>query len=158
VDGDDGAIDGSGTGGHSFYSNFAASTLTITFSAAALGALPTHAGLVWTDVGNVTSGTTGFGPVTFAAADQNGASLGSIGPFALGDGVFNGSTAEDRFFGVVNPGGISSITISMSNSVDWEVDHLQFGRVAASAVPEPGFAALLCASAPVGLLLLRRRK
>src|SRR5262245_58046922 len=62
VDGDDGAIDGSGTRGHSFFSNSTQSTLTFTFNAAALGgALPTAVGIVWTDVGTVTSGTPGFG-------------------------------------------------------------------------------------------------
>lgn len=137
VDADDGAIDGSGTGGHSFFSKSENSTLTITFSAAALGGhLPTHVGIVWTDVG-LTSGTQGLGAVAFSAVDGLGASLGSIGPFNLGDLAVEGGTAEDRFFGVVDPGGILSITISIPDSNDWEVDHLQYG-FAALALPEPG--------------------
>src|SRR5262245_33520243 len=40
VDGDDGAIDGSGTGGHSFLTS-SSTFLTITFSASVLGQLPT---------------------------------------------------------------------------------------------------------------------
>jgi hypothetical protein len=152
VDGDDGAIDGSGIAGHSYISN-SSTSLTFTFNAAALGGkLPTSVGIVWTDVGTVTSGTFGFGPVSFSATDQNGASLGSIGPFTLGDGAINGGTAEDRFFGVTNAGGISSITITTANSTDWEVDHLQYG--ASAPVPEPSSLALLAASA--GSVVVRR--
>ncbi len=152
VDGDDGVIDGSGTGGHSFYSGQATSSLTITFDAPLLGGLlPTHAGIVWTDVGSSTP-TSGFDDVTFSALDASGVSLGSIGPFLLGDGLVTGETAEDRFFGVVNLAGISSFTITMSNSVDWEVDHVQFGT---TAIPEPSGLALISLGA--GVVLLRRR-
>src|SRR5215204_4406309 len=51
VDGDDGAIDGSGSDGHSLWSNFASSYFQFDFDAGTLDALPTHVGLVWTDVG-----------------------------------------------------------------------------------------------------------
>jgi hypothetical protein len=156
VDGDDGVVDGTGTGGHSYYSSFAQTALTITFDAASLGGhLPTHAGIVWTDVGAVTGGALGFGPVIFSALDRLGNSIGAIGPFTLGDGDAQGGTAEDRFFGVVASSGISSITIAMSNSVDWEIDHLQYG-FQATPLPEPASVALLGA----GLLALatcRRR-
>ena len=132
VDADDGVVDGSGTNGHSFYSNLSTSNLTVTFSAAALGGnLPTHAGIVCTDVGQVTSGTPGFGTVTFAARDADGVPLGSITQTNFGNGAAFGSgagaVAEDRFFGVINSIGISSIAMSVANSVDWEVDHLQYG-------------------------------
>src|SRR5687767_14985597 len=50
VDADDGAIDGSGLDGGSYFSNAATSTFEFVFDAGVLGALPTHAGLVWTDV------------------------------------------------------------------------------------------------------------
>src|SRR5258705_12020261 len=48
VDADDGAIDGSGTNGHSV---FGAGTpgITFTFDATVLGHLPTQVGIVWTD-------------------------------------------------------------------------------------------------------------
>lgn len=154
VDADDLAIDGSGTRGHSFYSGGQNATLTITFDAAVLGSLPTAAGIVWTDVGLVTSGTAGFGDVTFSATGPGGASLGSIGPVTLGDGVSTGETREDRFFGVTNAAGITSITISMSNSTDWEVDHLQFLTAAPAAVPEPASLGLAAAG---GLTLFGRR-
>ena len=73
--------------------------------------------------------------------------MGSSGPSILGEGTITGGTAEDRFFGVTNPAGILSITISMANSIDWEVDHLQYGI----AVPECATASLLGVG---GLMLL----
>lgn len=119
--------------GSSYY--LTVSTVTFTFS----GALPTHAGIVWTDVGSEIGGILdGIADVVFEALDENGITLGAIGPVALGDGTAAPMTGEDRFFGAVNAGGISSITISTPTSDDWEVDHLQFG-----VIPEPGTATLL---------------
>src|SRR5262245_24436385 len=71
VDADDGVIDGSGTGGHSYLSNFQNTSLTFTFNAGALGGhLPTDAGIVWTDVGQNNIGDTiGSKPVNFSARD-----------------------------------------------------------------------------------------
>jgi hypothetical protein len=144
VDADDGMIDGSGSGAHSSYSA-GQQKLVFAFSAAALGTLPTHVGIVWTDVGfvlsdNNTLPATAKGHVVFEAFDALGQSLVPIGPYLVGDGEYAGQTVEDRFFGVIHAGGISRIEISMptidnldSGSNDWEVDHLQFGV----AVPEP---------------------
>jgi hypothetical protein len=158
VDGDDGTIDGFGTAGRSFYSGGNNRTLTFTFDAAALGgALPTYAGIAWTDVGSVTSGTYGFGGVTFSAIDSAGNSLGAIGPVTLGDGLVAGQTAEDRLFAVASLAGIRSITISMDNSTDWEVDHLQYGAIRPAAIPEPSSVALLGLGA-AGLLVAARRR
>lgn len=139
VDADDAVIDGSGSAGTSWYSNGLRS-VSFTFDESVLGALPTHAGIVWTDVG-FTDTLFCIGDVVFEAFDQNGISLGSIGPVTLGDGQADGGSAEDRFFGAVNLGGISSITLSMPQSGDWEMDHLQFG-----SVPSPGAVALLVAA------------
>lgn len=145
VDADDGAVNGTGTGGRSFYSGGANSSLTITFNASALGGnLPTHVGIVWTDVGNATP-TLGFGDVLFSALGANGDALGNIGGSLLGDGSAGGATAEDRFFGVSDPTGISQITLSMPGSVDWEVDHLQYGFARAATVSEPGSLLLMAA-------------
>lgn len=154
VDADDGTIDGSGLGGFSVYSGNTLSTFRFEFDAAALGSLPTYAGIVWTDVGNVLSGNLGFGGVTFRAFGPGNVSLGSIGPFLLGDGIATGTTAEDRFFGVIDSGGISAIEISMDNSVDWEVDHLQYG---VQAVPEPGSLALMLSGGAMLMWIVRRR-
>jgi PEP-CTERM motif len=122
--------------GRSYYSN-GAKVLTFTFS----GPLPTHAGIVWTDVGDEDGGVfDGYADVVFRAFDQNGASLGIIIALQLGDGGTAPATGEDRFFGAVNTAGISAIRISMPTSADWEADHLQFGI---AAVPEPGTGLLL---------------
>lgn len=152
VDGDDGAIDGSGQGGHSWFSNASTTSFQFTFNAALLGALPTHVGIVWTDIGQSVTGGLGTGAVTFEAFDENGLSLGIVGPTVLGDGSVGGGTAEDRFFGATNASGISSITISV-NSADWEVDHLQYG-LAADSIPEPS-TVVLCSLSLLGLALRR---
>lgn len=118
VDCDDGDIDGSGLDGDSFFGD---ANMIFTFHADALGTLPTHAGIVWTDGG-------GGATVTFEAFDASGLSLGTVtGSHA--DSSNNGETDEDRFYGVINPAGISAIQIS-HNSGGLEVDHLQFGGAA----------------------------
>jgi hypothetical protein len=134
VDGDDGSVDGSGTNGRSLYSTGSQTNFTVTFNAASLGGhLPTHAGIVCTDIGDVFFGQLGFGNVIFSARNSNGEPLGSIVATNFGNGSVAGNgvnaTSEDRFFGVINPGGISSISITAENSQDWEVDHLQYGYV-----------------------------
>jgi hypothetical protein len=128
--------------GYSYYSN-GATVLSFNFS----GSLPTHAGIVWTDVGCLIGEACppiglGMGNVYFEAFDENSASLGQIGPSFLGDGAANGGTAEDRFFGATNGTGISKIVIWMPDSNDWEVDHLQYG-IDPSLVPEPATGALV---------------
>lgn len=123
------------------------------------GRLPTHAGIVWTDVGfqdgeSIPGQFVGVGNVFFSAIDGEGTLFS--GPAALlGDGFVNGGTAEDRFFGAVSKRGIRSITIAMPSSTDWEVDHLQYG---VAAVPEPTSWALMIAGfGLVGWSIRRRR-
>ena len=125
VDEDDGAIDGSGAAGQAMWS-LGNPGIEFSFDADDLGgSLPTHAGIVWTD---------GSGTWTFEAFDAAGGSMGTV-TAALGDGVFLGATADDRFFGAINPDGISKIKIGNPNSGGGiEVDHLQYGR----AVEETG--------------------
>lgn len=117
VDADDGAIDGSGLGGHSLFSGDGGAGITITFSQATLGGFPTQVGIVWTD---------GGGTTTFEAFDALGASLGTVGPVAIADASNSGETAEDRFFGVIFAGGISAIRVS-NTAGGIELDHLQYG-------------------------------
>ena len=128
VDADDGAIDGSGSGGHSYYSYGPDGPIIFAFDEAVLGGYPTHAGIVWTD-GNQNA------TVTFEAFDYSSNSLGTV-VAVVGDDSIWGTTAEDRFFGVTNAAGISAIAISITGgtpvggySGGIEVDHLQYGGV-----------------------------
>lgn len=129
VDGDDGATaDLSGTAGHSFFSTNGQAGITFSFDATVIGALPTHAGIVWTD---------GGGETTFEAFGANGVSLGTIGPIAIADDSHSGTIRDDRFFGVIHQGGISAIKLRNSSG-GIEVDHLQYSVVAPPAGESDG--------------------
>lgn len=114
----------SGNSGYTWYFN-GVSSITFTFSAELLGALPNHAGLIWTDAGlaNVREGSDS---ILFEAFDTANNLLGIIGPSALGDGLFAGQTAEDRFFGITSASGIESVRISLLHSTEQGVDKLQY--------------------------------
>ena len=146
VDSDDGAVDGFGSHGNNWLSNSA--TTGFTFDAAPLGALPNHAGFVWTD------GPFGTA-VAFTAWGADGVTIVCsipAGP-AFGDNSFGGETAEDRFIGCSNAGGISRIEATNTLGGDIEVDHLQYGWAPSRSVPEP---ALISLFALGGALALRR--
>lgn len=146
VDDDAGSIDGKGRSGHSFSSG-SSKSITFSFSNSSKG-LPTMAGLVWTD-GKKDS------IVKFRAWDKSGDLIGKI-KVKLGDLSRNGSTAEDRFFGLTSNKGISRIQIA-SNYSGFEIDHLAFGYGAAlSVVPLPA-PALLGLVGLAGVGLWRRR-
>lgn len=147
VDGDDGAIDGLGRAGRSWY--LGVTTVTFTFAPVA-GEYPTHAGLVWTDIGAVTSGAFGTGSLVFEAFAPDGTSIAGTPGVPVGDGDFLGQTAEDRFLGAINLAGIASITVSVPSSQDWELDHIQYGTI-----PAPSAGAL--AAAGLALAIRRRR-
>ena len=152
VDADDGAIDGSGLRGDTFFTGNGAGGVMFSFSAAVLGALPTSAGLVWTDGGGGT-------PVTFSAYGPTGTLLFTITRSGFADNSNNGETAEDRFFGVTNAAGISAIFMSNASG-GMEVDHVQYGRAAAvTSVPEPEtYALFLAGLASVAAAVRRRRR
>lgn len=153
VDADDGVIDGNGSNGFSYAQQSSFTSVSFQFDDSVLGAFPTHAGIVWTDGGADGSGAPGS--FTFEAFDVAGFSLGSI-TTTLGDGIINGPTDEDRFFGATNASGISKITFT-NNSADSlafiEVDHIQYGQ----AVPEPSGCIPLAISA-ISFLGFRRRR
>jgi RHS repeat-associated protein len=125
VDADDGLIDGNGSAGDSYFSAAGVTGVTFTFNAEALGSLPTHAGLVWTD---------GAGQVFFEAFDHGGVSMGLRGPYDFPDGVNNGTTVEDHFLGVYNKEGISAIKI-WNTLGGIEIDHLQYGFSTTNGAP-----------------------
>jgi len=125
IDADDGVIDGSGLNGDSYFNGNGAAGIRFNFNATALGALPTHAGLVWTD---------GAGQVYFEAFNRNGLSMGLQGPFNFPDNVNNGTTAEDRFIGAYNKDGISAIRV-LNTVGGIEVDHLQYGFSVGNSSP-----------------------
>lgn len=153
VDEDDGSVDGSGQQGRSLFGS-GATGFTFSFNAGTLGALPTHAGVVWTD-------GAAFNTVVFRAFGPGNVLLGELSGANIGDGNFNSGTAEDRFFGWTDAGGISSIRIFNSvmtgGGSGIEVDHLQYGRAQARPLPEPGPLGLLGA-ALLGLISTRRRQ
>jgi hypothetical protein len=126
VDEDDGSVDGDGGGGHSFFYTSGPTGITFTFDAGALGTLPTHAGIVWTD---------GLNSITFEAFNAGGFSLGTVNAVHATAG-FDGSTDSDRFYGAIDSGGISKIHIKSGGS-GIEVDHLQYGAASASPGPTP---------------------
>ncbi|MGB0133395.1 hypothetical protein [Dokdonella sp.] len=116
VDADDGAIDGSGTGGTSLFG----SSIRIDF----LPPFPRYAGMVWTDGAP--------SAVTFEAFGPSGQSLGVVGPVNLGDNSISGTTAEDRFFGVRDAGGVSAIRFT--STAVMEIDHIQFESIVEPAI------------------------
>lgn len=151
VDEDDGTIDGSGTGGNSFFFGGGSTGITFTFDDTVLGYFPDSAGIVWTD---------GAGLTSFEAFAPDGTSLGTIGPVSIADGSFSGTSAEDRFFGVEDLGPIGSIFIS-NTSAGVEVDHLQYGikQIAPpQGIPEPTSTLSLILIGTLGTVSTLKRK
>ncbi|MBN8644976.1 MAG: VCBS repeat-containing protein, partial [Planctomycetes bacterium] len=124
VDADDGTVDGSGTSGSSIFAGDGAGGILFTFNTGAFGRLPQYAGVVFTDGGL-------GGNVTFEARDGAGNPIGSF-PAYTADGSNGGTTAEDRFFGIVHAAGIGSIRIRCTGG-GIEADHLQYGVFAGSS-------------------------
>ena len=89
------------------------------------------AGLAWTD-GDADA-------VTVFEAYGPGGLLYSFGPVALADDSFQGTTAEDTFFGVQDPDGITKLIVMNMGGSGIEIDHIQYEDCSACAavVPEP---------------------
>jgi hypothetical protein len=155
VDGDDGVLDGSGQGGHSFRSRaysyeFTAPMryyLTVAFDidTDALGFTPNTFGFVWTD-----GPPTGFVALYLLTDDRQIISMHGWDPSfnnPLGDEQYDGGASEDTFYGIYEPAGITRVAIetgTKDDSIDWfEFDHLQYGLI----VPEPS--ALACAATAI---------
>ena len=94
VNADNGVIDGSGLEGDSYFSGNGAAGIKFSFSAAILGVLPTHAGIVWTEGGAGAS-------ITFKVFGANGLESYSATYNGIPDNSNSGQTAEDHFFGAL---------------------------------------------------------
>jgi len=117
VDEDEGLIDNSGAAG----STWAQGIETFSFDEGVLGSLPTHVGIVATDLLSAAT-------IDFFGPDM--VLLGSIGPIDLGfNGVGESETSADRFFGWIDNGGIKAIRVEGGGDcftcAEW--DHLQYG-------------------------------
>jgi len=119
VDGDDGTIDGSGSGGHSWFHYAGPSGIVVEFAKERTNGLPTLVGIAWTD-GGIQS------KVRFEAFDADGNSKGLL-EGTTADSSYGGTTDEDRFYGASDPGGISKIRIT-NETGGIEVDHVQLDR------------------------------
>ena len=115
VDADDGAIDGLGQGGWS--RGVGRRSYSLSFSTTPFGSLPTHVGLVVTDMASPAG-------IRFEVFDENGVRIAINEMLRFGDSETTGQTAEDRFVGFRNEGGISRIAIFANSS--FEFDHLQY--------------------------------
>lgn len=146
VDGDDGAIDGSGNGGYSFLQRPGVTGVEFVFDASVLGGLPRYVGIVSTD------GWVDLPANTVEFYDGTGLLLGTLDDPVQNSGV--NTTDDDRFLGVFYSGGISRIRISNlgTGNSGMEVDHLQYG----SPVPEPS--GLIIYPIVIGMAFVRRRR
>jgi hypothetical protein len=130
------------------------------FFAATRADLPTAVGIVWTD---------GLrGPYTFEFVGLNEffntITLAEV-TLTLGDESFLGTnpdgtrnTAEDRFVGLTYAGGITGFSVTSASAETFELDELQWGRMAEppAVVPLPAGLPLLVGA--IGLFALVRRR
>jgi hypothetical protein len=146
VDADDGVIDGSGADGASavavtVFTNpdltFWFDAIQFDFDSSELGYLPTAVGFVLTAGAGSMSGLTVY--------DGQGNSTN----FDTSNLLLNPSTtSDDRFIGITNPNGISSLVMGrtiLAASGDFaspRLDHLQYGLW----IPEPSATALVCSA------------
>jgi hypothetical protein len=145
VDADDGTIDGNGQNGRSWFNGDGAAGVTFTYVGAE--PLPTAFGIVWTDGGGI---------ITLQAFDGNGVKIVDEVFAGIPDVSVSGTTAEDRFLGVTDAGGIKAIRVSNSSG-GIELDHIQYGTMMAP-VPEPTtWALMLLGLAGTGFAVQRRR-
>lgn len=119
VDGDDGHVDGFCLQCDSLFTPDGVMGASLVFDPLVLGALPTHVGFAWTDGVGATVTVTFYGPA--------GTVAGTITRNGLGDGTFNSSVGEDRFFGIYHRDGISRVTVK-DPGAGVEIDHLFYSR------------------------------
>ena len=143
VDGDDGAVDGQGNDGFSYFAD--SNSISISFANTVK-----NAGLVFTDGDRVSTN------IILEAFDMGGNLLASIDAGDLADDFFTGETAEDTFMGFQNTdGNIASITLTMVGGSGIEIDHVHWQE--ACVIPEPSSSMLLL-FAVLGIIGLRKSR
>ncbi len=126
VDGDDGEIDGSGNGGHSYFCVDPSTSVRVNFANPVAAA-----GAVWTD------GDRGVA-IQIEAFDIDGNLLAASEPVAVADTSFFGETEEDRFLGIQSELGISAIQIStIGQGAGIEIDHVTWDSRELADIPDP---------------------
>lgn len=143
--------------GHS-YQQAVGQKIVFSFDEASLGRLPTHVGIVATDVAEPVPNT------SFEVFGPGGAPLASF-QFSIdfGAGPNDGTASRDRFIGFVAPAGISEIRVGcVGSGCTSEWDHLQYGAQemlpAIPALDGRGLGLLgLVSIASLGLVSTRRR-
>jgi hypothetical protein len=116
VDGDDG--DPTNNACPLCQSMWTDNAIAFVFDPTVLGGVPTHTGVVLTDLAGTTA------TVTLGGTSP----CGALEPFStefVDDGLYHGETYEDRFVGFEVPDGITTLTLSIG--IPAEVDHLQYG-------------------------------
>jgi hypothetical protein len=146
VDGDDGAVDGSGTNGHAYRGE--TGRVRFVFDPAVLGALPNAVGIVVTE---------GIGRTQVF-----------VGWTVAGGGLSRlllplnqcGETHDDRFYPFTTSTGIAALEISSGDGTPVEVDHLQYSAMSLAPIaprsPPPRSAISPSQCAPAADLLWSR--
>jgi hypothetical protein len=129
------------------------------FFAATRADLPTAAGIVWTD------GPRGLYTFEFLGRNEffNTITLAEV-TLTLGDDTFLGTnpdgtrnTAEDRFVGLTHAGGITGFSVTSASAGIFELDDLQWGRMAEPPAVVPLPAGLPLLAGALGLMAALRR-
>jgi hypothetical protein len=159
VDGDAGGIDGSGNDGRCLQSTHARDflsappirvmTLRFEFDPDILGFYPDSFGFVWTD--GIPGST-----VSVTIEDPDGVRQG-MQFVGIGDELLSGTTADNRFMGVVHSPGISQVWVMSlyqgnTDIESFQIDHAQYGHT----IPEPLSFGILLTSVVPALLLFRK--
>jgi MYXO-CTERM domain-containing protein len=151
VDGDDGAVDGSGAAGHSLTVITQASTTgaTFTFNNVSIGAYPKSAAVA------VTAEFASL--LTFTVYNTSNAVSGT---YNLPNVSTSTPTSDDFLFWASDPAGIGAISVtSNSAAIALHLDHLQYDTLNTIAVPEPA-TIVIAALGLAGVLAftIRRRR
>ena len=120
VDFDDGLKNKGGDGGSVNFGR--AQYVQMRFNENVLGDLPTHVGFAVTHSGILHDGVEKNASIVVYGSDGEGVEIyqGQLGRYG---------TADDKFFGAVDPNGIQAVKIFLTEKRSWVyLDHIQYGR------------------------------